>query len=262
MNVAAAQVARRTAADSRGEHTGRRRFVAGSLGPHAGDGFALARCERSEFSRGHVRSNSPSLQRPSARACSKAGWICCWSKPFSTRLTRRRRSSQSRKRFEKCGKTVPLMISGTVTDLSGRMLSGQTVEAFLTSIAHAHPLVVGLNCALGPKEMRPYIEELAHTAPLYTSAYPNAGLPDPLRPKRVSRRHRKALLRSCANGRRMAGSISSAAAAARRRITSARLREAVRDCPPRVCRASVVRHRTPPTRRRTETPCNYPGSSR
>ena len=72
------------------------------------------------------------------------------------------------------------MISGTVTDLSGRMLSGQTVEAFLTSIAHAHPLVVGLNCALGPKEMRPYIEELAHTAPRYTSAYPNAGLPDPL----------------------------------------------------------------------------------
>ncbi len=72
------------------------------------------------------------------------------------------------------------MVSGTVTDLSGRMLSGQTVEAFLTSIAHAHPLVVGLNCALGPKEMRPYIEELAHNAPLYTSAYPNAGLPDPL----------------------------------------------------------------------------------
>ena len=82
--------------------------------------------------------------------------------------------------FQASGKTVPLMISGTVTDLSGRMLSGQTVEAFLTSIAHAHPLVVGLNCALGPKEMRPYIEELAHTAPRYTSAYPNAGLPDPL----------------------------------------------------------------------------------
>ncbi len=59
------------------------------------------------------------------------------------------------------------MISGTVTDLSGRMLSGQTVEAFLISIAHAQPLVVGLNCALGPKEMRPYIEELAHNAPRY-----------------------------------------------------------------------------------------------
>ncbi|HEV8185262.1 MAG TPA: methionine synthase, partial [Chthoniobacterales bacterium] len=82
--------------------------------------------------------------------------------------------------FQKNGRAMPLMISGTVTDLSGRMLSGQTVDAFLTSIAHAHPLIVGLNCALGPKEMRPYIEELAHTAPRYTSAYPNAGLPDPL----------------------------------------------------------------------------------
>jgi 5-methyltetrahydrofolate--homocysteine methyltransferase len=84
--------------------------------------------------------------------------------------------------FEKSGKRVPLIISGTVTDRSGRILSGQTVEAFLTSIAHAQPMVVGLNCALGPGEMEPYIEELAHGTSLYTSAYPNAGLPDPLSP--------------------------------------------------------------------------------
>ena len=84
--------------------------------------------------------------------------------------------------FEKSGRTVPLIISGTVTDLSGRILSGQTVEAFLTSIAHADPLVVGLNCALGPGEMEPYIEELAHGTSRYVSAYPNAGLPDPLSP--------------------------------------------------------------------------------
>jgi 5-methyltetrahydrofolate--homocysteine methyltransferase len=77
-------------------------------------------------------------------------------------------------------KKVPLMISCTVTDRSGRMLSGQTVEAFLTSIAHAQPLVVGLNCALGPDEMEPYVEELAHISPYYSGAYPNAGLPDPL----------------------------------------------------------------------------------
>src|SRR6185436_17963142 len=80
------------------------------------------------------------------------------------------------------GQTVPLIISGTVTDRSGRILSGQTVEAFLNSITHAKPLVVGLNCALGPGEMAPYVEELAHTSPFYTSAYPNAGLPDPLSP--------------------------------------------------------------------------------
>ena len=82
--------------------------------------------------------------------------------------------------FEKTGHKLPLMISGTVTDRSGRTLSGQTVEAFLTSIAHAHPLVAGLNCALGPDEMEPCIEEMARIAPTYLSAYPNAGLPDPL----------------------------------------------------------------------------------
>src|SRR5216117_442652 len=82
--------------------------------------------------------------------------------------------------FEKTGKKIPLMISGTVTDRSGRTLSGQTVEAFLISIGHAQPLIVGLNCSLGPDEMTPFIEELARVAPFYVSAYPNAGLPDPL----------------------------------------------------------------------------------
>src|SRR4029077_5143640 len=82
--------------------------------------------------------------------------------------------------FDKAGRKLPLLISGTVTDRSGRTLSGQTVEAFLTSIAHARPLIVGLNCALGPDEMEPSIEELARIAPTYLSAYPNAGLPDPL----------------------------------------------------------------------------------
>jgi 5-methyltetrahydrofolate--homocysteine methyltransferase len=71
-----------------------------------------------------------------------------------------------------------IMISGTITDASGRTLSGQTLEAFYTSIMHAHPLSVGLNCALGAKEMRPHIEELSQIASCYVSAYPNAGLPN------------------------------------------------------------------------------------
>ncbi len=82
--------------------------------------------------------------------------------------------------FEATGRKIPLLLSGTVTDRAGRTLSGQTVEAFLTSTAHAAPLVVGLNCALGPDEMEPFIEELAHVATTFVSAYPNAGLPDPL----------------------------------------------------------------------------------
>jgi len=74
--------------------------------------------------------------------------------------------------------TLPIMISGTITDASGRTLSGQTLEAFYTSVAHAKPLSIGLNCALGAKEMRPHIEELSQIASCYVSAYPNAGLPN------------------------------------------------------------------------------------
>jgi 5-methyltetrahydrofolate--homocysteine methyltransferase len=75
-------------------------------------------------------------------------------------------------------KPLPIMISGTITDASGRTLSGQTLEAFFTSVAHARPLSIGLNCALGAAQMRPYIEELSQIASCYTSAYPNAGLPN------------------------------------------------------------------------------------
>jgi 5-methyltetrahydrofolate--homocysteine methyltransferase len=71
-----------------------------------------------------------------------------------------------------------IMISGTITDASGRTLSGQTLEAFYTSVMHAKPLSIGLNCALGAKEMRPHIEELSQIASCYVSAYPNAGLPN------------------------------------------------------------------------------------
>lgn len=73
---------------------------------------------------------------------------------------------------------LPVMISGTITDASGRTLSGQTLEAFYTSVKHARPLSIGLNCALGAEQMRPHIEELSEIAACYTSAYPNAGLPN------------------------------------------------------------------------------------
>ena len=76
------------------------------------------------------------------------------------------------------GEALPIMISGTITDASGRTLSGQTLEAFYTSVMHAKPISIGLNCALGAKEMRPHIEELSQIASCYVSAYPNAGLPN------------------------------------------------------------------------------------
>jgi 5-methyltetrahydrofolate--homocysteine methyltransferase len=76
------------------------------------------------------------------------------------------------------GEELPIMISGTITDASGRTLSGQTTEAFYNAIRHAKPLSVGLNCALGPKELRPYVEELSRIAECYVSVHPNAGLPN------------------------------------------------------------------------------------
>ena len=83
--------------------------------------------------------------------------------------------------FEQTGETLPLIISGTVTDASGRILSGQTVTAFWYSVRHARPLAVGLNCALGAALMRPYIQELNRVAPdTFISCYPNAGLPNPM----------------------------------------------------------------------------------
>ncbi|MEO5722530.1 MAG: methionine synthase [Chthoniobacterales bacterium] len=178
MNVVSAQLARR-AADRVGNETKRRRFVAGSLGPMP-----------------VTASLSPDVNDPSFRAVTfdqirqsyadqvagllEGGVDLLLVETVFDTLNAKAALVAIAETFERVGRKVPLMVSGTVTDLSGRMLSGQTVEAFLISIAHAHPLVVGLNCALGPNEMRPYIEELAHNAPLYTSAYPNAGLPDPL----------------------------------------------------------------------------------
>ena len=80
--------------------------------------------------------------------------------------------------FEESGNRVPIMVSGTITDASGRTLSGQTVEAFLISISHMDLLSVGFNCALGAKQLRPHIQTIAERTPFYVSAYPNAGLPN------------------------------------------------------------------------------------
>ena len=180
INLNAARVARH-AADMVSNETGRRRFVGGSLGPLP-----------------VTASLSPDVNDPSFRAVTfdqirktyseqaaallEGGVDLLFVETIFDTLNAKAAIAAITELFEKLGRTVPLIISGTVTDRSGRILSGQTVEAFLTSIAHADPLVVGLNCALGPGEMEPYIEELAHGTSRYVSAYPNAGLPDPLSP--------------------------------------------------------------------------------
>jgi len=82
--------------------------------------------------------------------------------------------------FERAGRRWPVIVSGTITDASGRTLSGQTPEAFWNAIRHVRPLAVGLNCALGAALMRPYIEEISRVADTFVSCYPNAGLPNPM----------------------------------------------------------------------------------
>src|ERR1017187_4478854 len=178
INVTAVKLAR-NAADRIANETGRRRFVGGSLGPLPVTG-----------------SISPDVNDPAFRAVSfdqlrqtyfdqaKALLEGDVDLPivetiFDT-LNAKAAIFAIAEVFEEAGRKVPLMISGTVTDKSGRTLSGQTVEAFLTSVAHAEPLVLGLNCALGPDEMEPHVEELSRISSYYFSAYPNAGLPDPL----------------------------------------------------------------------------------
>ena len=80
--------------------------------------------------------------------------------------------------FDQLGRSLPIMVSGTITDASGRTLSGQTTEAFLISVSHVPLLSVGLNCALGARQLRPYLQVLNEHAPFFVSAYPNAGLPN------------------------------------------------------------------------------------
>jgi len=82
--------------------------------------------------------------------------------------------------FDRIGRRLPIVVSGTITDASGRTLSGQTPEAFWNAVRHVRPLAVGLNCALGAALMRPYIEEIARVADTFVSCYPNAGLPNPM----------------------------------------------------------------------------------
>ena len=176
LNLAAARLARRVADEVTAE-TGSQRFVAGALGPTS-----------------RTASLSPDVNDPGFRNISfdelAAGYalavrelieggvdIILIETVFDT-LNAKAALFAARAVLEECGVDLPLIVSGTISDASGRTLSGQTTEAFWNSIRHARPAVVGLNCALGGKQLRPYVEELARVADTYVCAYPNAGLPN------------------------------------------------------------------------------------
>ena len=181
LNVASARAARRAVDRFEADHPGEIRFVAGSLGPT-----------------NKTTSLSPDVNNPAYRAVTfdqvaasyyeqAKGLIDGGSDLLIVETVFDSLNSKAalfaiQNLYRDLGYTLPLMLSFTITDLSGRTLSGQTVEAYFISTMHAPLLSIGINCALGPKEMRPYIEELSSLAPIAVSAYPNAGLPNPLLP--------------------------------------------------------------------------------
>ena len=178
MNVASAKCARNAADKYTAQNPSKPRFVAGAIGPL-----------------NKTLSLSPDVNNPGFRAVTFDEVVAAYTEQikglvdggvdvllietiFDT-LNAKAAIFAIKNYFRKENiPELPVMISGTITDASGRTLSGQTLEAFYVSVMHANPLSVGLNCALGAQEMRPHIEELSEIAACYTSAYPNAGLPN------------------------------------------------------------------------------------
>jgi 5-methyltetrahydrofolate--homocysteine methyltransferase len=186
INLAAARVARRACDDYMEANPGKRVFVAGALGP-------LNR----------TASLSPDVNNPAYRAIDFDTMVADYKEQaealldggcdillpetiFDTLNSKAAlfaiKTLEEERAVENPGYRIPLMISVTITDRAGRTLSGQTVEAFWNSVRHAKPLTVGLNCALGTEEMRPFLAEISRVAETYVSCYPNAGLPNPLSP--------------------------------------------------------------------------------
>jgi 5-methyltetrahydrofolate--homocysteine methyltransferase len=177
INLAGARVAREAAEECMAANPGRRLFVAGSVGPT-----------------NRTASMSPDVNNPGYRAVTFDSLVVTYSEQiealldggvdlllletvFDT-LNLKAAIFAAEEVFERRGMRWPVVLSVTITDASGRTLSGQTVEAFWNSVRHSKPLAVGINCALGAAEMRPYIEELSAIAECYISCYPNAGLPN------------------------------------------------------------------------------------
>ncbi len=177
LNLAGARVARKAADAVAAKDSSRPRFVAGAMGPT-----------------NRTASLSPDVNNPGFRAVTYGQLVAAYTDQirglvdggadvllcetvFDT-LNLKAALFAIEQYFEQSKTRLPVMVSVTVTDRSGRTLSGQTIEAFWNSISHLPLFSVGINCALGAKEMRPYLEELAQIAPIYISCYPNAGLPN------------------------------------------------------------------------------------
>jgi 5-methyltetrahydrofolate--homocysteine methyltransferase len=176
LNLTAARVARQ-AADEVGAATGRQCFVAGALGP-TGRTASLSPDVNDPGFRNTTFDDLVAGYSEAARALVDGGVDALLIETIFDTLNAKAALFAVREVLDGAGIDLPIIVSGTITDASGRTLSGQTTEAFWNSIRHARPAIVGLNCALGGKQLRPYIEELSRIADTHVCAYPNAGLPN------------------------------------------------------------------------------------
>lgn len=178
LNLASAACARRAADDFTKKDPNKPRFVAGAIGP-LNKTLSLSPDVNNPGYRAVTFDEVEHAYTEQVRGLVDGGVDILLIETIFDTLNAKAAIRAIKKYFRESGKKeLPIMISGTITDASGRTLSGQTLEAFYHSVAHARPLSVGLNCALGAHEMRPHIEELSELATCFTSAYPNAGLPN------------------------------------------------------------------------------------
>jgi 5-methyltetrahydrofolate--homocysteine methyltransferase len=176
LNLAAAQVAR-AAADAATDATGRLRFVGGSMGP-TNRTASLSPDVNNPAYRAVTFDDLVSAYHEQARGLLDGGVDMLLVETVFDTLNLKAALFAIQRLFDERGKAIPIVASVTITDASGRSLSGQTVEAFWISVRHAPLFAVGINCALGAAEMRPYVEELSSLADISLCCYPNAGLPN------------------------------------------------------------------------------------
>ncbi|HET8622978.1 MAG TPA: methionine synthase, partial [Gemmatimonadales bacterium] len=176
INAAGARIAR-AAADEFEGRDGRPRFVAGALGPTNRTASISPDVNDPGF-RAITFDELARAYADQARGLLDGGADLLLVETIFDTLNAKAAIFAIETVFDERGERVPVMISGTITDASGRTLSGQTVEAFWYSVMHARPLSIGLNCALGARQLRPYVQDLSRVAPVFVTAYPNAGLPN------------------------------------------------------------------------------------
>ncbi len=177
LNVEAARIAKRAAARWATRTPERPRYVAGAIGP-TNRTLSISPDVNDQTFRASTFDALRDAYAEQARGLIEGGCDLLLIETIFDTLNAKAAISAVRRVFDEQGSELPVMLSVTITDRSGRTLSGQTIDAFWVSVAHARPFSVGINCALGARDMRPYLAELARVADTWVSCYPNAGLPN------------------------------------------------------------------------------------